>query len=209
MGREDSEVKAFVGQALKAGQSREAIRSALQGAGWDRHRIDAALSAYAEIDFPLPVPRPKPSLSAKEGFLYFLLIVTLYLTAVNLGTLIFELINLAIPDPAKNIQLNETVMRWAVASLIVFGPVYGWLALSLERRLAKDPVRRQSPIRKWLIYLTLLTTALVFLGDLARLLYEWLDGSLSLRFFLKALVVAIIAGGIYAYYRWQVREDLE
>ena len=39
-------------------------------AGWREDELTNALSAYADIAFPVPVPRPKPYLQAREAFLY-------------------------------------------------------------------------------------------------------------------------------------------
>ena len=90
----------FVRDALARGQSREQIADALLKAGWTKEQTQAALRAFAEIDFPVPVPRAQPYLSAREAFMYLVLFGTLYTSAYNLGSLLFDLINLRFPDPA-------------------------------------------------------------------------------------------------------------
>ncbi len=85
----------FVRDALLAGRSRTGIAETLHRAGWTREQTEAALGAFAEIDYPVPVPRPKPYLSAKEAFWYLVLFTALYLSAFNLGVLLFQLIDLA------------------------------------------------------------------------------------------------------------------
>src|SRR3546814_11633295 len=72
------ELDTFVREALMRGQSREAIAQVLAAAGWAEAQTRDVLSAYAEVDFPVPVPRPRASLSAREAFLYLVLFASLY-----------------------------------------------------------------------------------------------------------------------------------
>src|SRR5262252_5691832 len=92
------ELTLFVKDALGRGVARAQLEEALRRAGWRNEQIRAALAAYADIDFPIPVPRPKPLLSAREAFLYLVLFSTLYVTAWNVGSLLFEMIDRAFPD---------------------------------------------------------------------------------------------------------------
>ena len=98
------QMEMFVRDALARGLSREAIEKALTQAGWTPPQIRDALGAFAEVDFPVPVPRSRPYLSAREAFLYLVLFTTLYLSAYHVGSLCFDFINRAFPDPA---QVNE------------------------------------------------------------------------------------------------------
>jgi len=41
------------------------------------------------------------------------------------------------------------------------------------------------------------------------LVYNVLGGELTLRFFLKVLTVAVIAGGTFAYFLWDIRKEEE
>lgn len=58
-------------------------------------------------------------------------------------------------------------------------------------------------------YLTLLIAAGVLVGDLITLVYNLLSGELTVRFILKVLVVAAIAGSGFAYFLHLVRQDAE
>src|SRR6185295_12639743 len=95
------DLQRFVREALGRGQSRAAIRDALQQAGWRADEIDAALAVYAETDFAVPVPRRRPYLSARETFLYLVLFATLYTTAYDVGQILFALIERWLPDPVS------------------------------------------------------------------------------------------------------------
>ena len=202
----------FVREALLLGRSRDDIADALHRASWTHEQIDAALRTFADVDYPIPVPRPRPSLSAKEAFWYLVLFTTLYLSAIYLGTLLFQFINLAVPDPTDSAYMAdyaETRIRWAIAVLVVAFPLFLYMSRRVGRALQRDPAKRASPVRRWLTYLTLFVAVCVLVGDATTLIYNLLSGDLTLRFFLKALVVGVIAGGVLGYYLWDLRRDEE
>ncbi|MGQ4582812.1 DUF5671 domain-containing protein [Lysobacter sp. F60174L2] len=200
----------FVREALAAGASKEAIGTALAAAGWTPEQARDAIDAYADVEFRLPVPRPRPYLSPREAFLYLVLFATLYLSAYQLGSLLFDLINRFLPDaadPAYAVRSAAHSMRWSVASLVIAFPVFLFVARHLGQDMARNPARRLSAVRRWLTYLTLFLAATILIGDLITLVYNLLGGELSLRFVLKVLVVGAIAGAIFGYYLRDLRRE--
>jgi hypothetical protein len=191
----NEELLSFVKEALARGVSRADIENALLQAGWKPDQVKCALTAFAQIDeFPIPVPRPKLYLSAREAFMYLVLFTTLYLATFNFGRLIFQFINLAFPDPAAYAEFADSArqaIRFSVASLVIAFPIFLYLSL----------------LSKWLTYMTLFVAAGVIIGDLTTLVYNFLGGELSLRFGLKVMTVAVIAGGIFGYYLWDLRQE--
>ena len=204
------ELEVFVREALAGGTSKEDTAAALEAAGWDRAQVQAALDAWADVPFPVPVPRPRPYLSARDAFLYLLMFATLYLSAWHVGSLLFDLINLAFPDPADAEfarTMRSSSMRWSIAGLVIAFPVFVLVARILGRELAQSPVRRLSAVRRWLTYLTLFLAATVLIGDMIVLVYNLLGGGLSARFLLKVLVVAVIAGSVFGWYLQDLRRE--
>ena len=210
MATPSKDLELFVREALLRGQSRPAIESALASAGWAPEQVLDALDAYADVDFPVPVPRPRPYLSAREAFLYLLLFATLYVWAYHLGDLLFDLINRAMPDPADASYMRNRAgdsMRMSVASILIAFPLFLFVARLLGKELQRNPAKRQSVVRRWLTYMTLFLAAGVLVGDMIALVYHVLGGELTLRFLLKVLVVAGIAGGVFGFYLQDLRRE--
>ncbi|UHQ21683.1 DUF5671 domain-containing protein [Lysobacter sp. 5GHs7-4] len=205
------ELELFVREALMRGQSKEAIAQALGKAGWTAEQTRGMLDAYADVGFVVPVPKPRASLSAREAFLYLVLFATLYFVAFSLGSLLFDLINRMWPDAASGYDASAAIlgpsMRWSVAALTIAFPVFAFVSAYLAREVALHPIKRLSPVRRWLTYLTLFVAASVLIGDMTVLVYNLLGGELSVRFVLKVLVVATIAGTAFGYYLRDLRRE--
>lgn len=210
MGTTTDELNRFVHDALAQGHSREATAAALTGAGWQPDQVRTAMAAWAKVDFPLPVPRPRPYLSAREAFLHLLLFSTLYVSAWHLGDLLFALVTLALPDAADPEWLLAGLarsMRGNVAALLVAFPVFLFVARLIARELAANAAKRLSPIRRWLTWMTLFLAAGVLIGDSIVLVDRLLGGELTLRFLLKAGIVAAIAGSVFGWYLHELRGE--
>jgi hypothetical protein len=205
----NSDLLEFTRQALGKGFARSEVQNILKQAGWAELDIKAATEAFASVDFPIPVPRPRPFLSAREVFLYLVLFSALYVGAYNLGSLIFEFINRAYPDPLQNRLFANSgdAIRWNIASVVVAFPLFLLMFRSVNRAAARDPIKRSSRPRRWLTYLTLFIAAVSLTGDLTYLVYNALGGELTIRFLLKVATVAVIAGGTFLYFLTDIRKE--
>lgn len=199
----------FVHEALAKGRPREEIRAVLGEARWPADAIDKALAAYADVEYPVPVPRPKPYVSAREAFVYLVVFSALYACAFSLGSLVFLLIEHAVPDPAAGDRFSFLVegVRWSASWLLITFPVYLWLSRVTYVATRRDPEKRYSKIRRWLTYLTLFVALAVLVGDLVTVVFNLLAGELTVRFLLKVLTVGAIAGAVFGYYTWDLRRD--
>lgn len=204
------ELELFVREALAGGASKDEVAAVLAAAAWPAEQVRSALDAYADVPFRVPVPKPQPYLSAREAFLYLVLFASLYVAAWHLGSLLFDLVNHAFPDladPQYVVQGFGSSIRWSTASVIIAFPVFLFVARHLARELARNPVKRLSAVRRWLTYLTLFLAAVVLVGDMITLVYNLLGGELSVRFVLKVLVAAAIAGSIFGWYLTDLRRE--
>ena len=199
----------FVRDALRHGVPRAQIEQVLRAAGWTAEQARSAVTAFAEVEFPVPVPRPRPYLSAREAFLYLVMFSTLYWSAFHLGSLLFEFVNRAFPDPADIAREGSVLVaiRWSVSTLLVSFPVFVYVAWLISKGIQRDPTKRASRIRRQLTYLTLFIASCALIGDVSTLIYNLLGGELTTRFVLKALIVAAIAGTGFTYYLGELRAE--
>lgn len=139
----------------------------------------------------------------RDVFLYLLSVVTMAISSIAFGTIIFQIINVYLPDVLSYESTSSAynTMRYAMAGLIVVFPVYVWLMKFLGKDIEINPEKKELRIRKWLLYFTLFVSAVVIIGDLITLIYNFLQGELSVRFALKFLTILLISGVIFIYYK--------
>lgn len=144
----------------------------------------------------------------KDFFLNLAVIVTVYVSAISLLTLLFEIINVAFPDPLSWVDPYSSGMRMAIASLIIIYPLLLVLSWVLNREIALVPEKQNLPIRRWLTYLTLFVAGGAIIIDLIVLLNYFLNGELTSRFIWKVLAVLIVAGIVFGYYIYSLRRTI-
>lgn len=127
----------------------------------------------------------------------------LYVSVVSFIALLFSYIDFLVPDQLSYYLtsiLNQ--IRWSSATLLVMFPVYIWITWTLEKEIKTNPEKKELRSRKWLIYFTLFVAAITVIIDLITLVYNFYSGELTTKFFWKILVVLVVAGGVFGYYRW-------
>ncbi len=146
---------------------------------------------------------------AKYTFLYLLSLVTLIMTTLAVGNVLFEVINKFIADPllVNGVYYDPTVMKMAIATLIIAGPIYFVTTSVILKSLAIGMLNKEAIPRRWLSYLIILISSFVMLGFLISVLFSFLDGELTMRFALKSLVALLLSGGIFGFYFYDVRRD--
>jgi len=84
----------------------------------------------------------KQKTSPRNFFLHLLSIVTLYASAISLLTVLFQYINLLLPDALEqyyNFQLYQGRLRVALSVLVVVFPVYIWSMWYLKKLYIPPP----------------------------------------------------------------------
>lgn len=142
----------------------------------------------------------------RDMFLHLLATITLYATAVSLLTLLFQYINLALPDVLDYVAGAYSTIRFSISTLVIVFPAFVLVSWYLNKMYSAEPERRAWRFRKWLVYFTLFIAALVVIGDLVTLVYNFLQGDMTLRFGLKVLAVLLVSGNIFVYYFWDLRK---
>jgi len=207
----NQQLTGFLKEGLDRGLPREQLEEVLLRAGWPTDQVRGALGRFADVEFPIPVPRPKPYLIAREAFVYLVLFSTLYVSAFNLGGLIFQFINRAFPDPAVDpalaLQASREAIRWCISLLVVAFPVFVFVSWTNGRAVRRDQSRRLSKVRRWLTYLTLFVAASILIGDLTSIVYNLLGGEMTTRFVLKVVTVGVISGAVFGHFRRDLRKE--
>jgi hypothetical protein len=192
----------FVAHARKKGMDHATIRMLLLSNGWKEKDVAEALTAET-LDMPVPVPPDRGG--AREAFLHLLNFAAFYTAIIAVTVLYFTYINRLFPDPALDPSYRYDTpdfsgIRWSLASVIVAFPLFLWISRILLREMRAVPEKASSIIRRWLTYLTLFLAAITIMVDGMTLIYNLLEGELSIRFLLKVFVVLALAGLTFTYY---------
>jgi len=155
-----------------------------------------------------------PNLSSKstprDVFLHLLVIVLLYIGMFSLIALLWKYVDVLLPDQLENYYRYtnaSAVMKNSISSLLVVWPVFVFINFLIKKNEKKEIGKRDIKVKKWLLYLTLFIASLTMIIDLIMLINNFLDGSLTLNFFLKVLVVLLIAGAVFGYYLWDLKQE--
>lgn len=149
----------------------------------------------------------KPKLSPKDFFLYVGLVITIFISSVSLLNLVFESINSIFPDKVDYyVDPYSGTIRWAIAALFIIFPVYIFISWLIKKDAKTLPEKLSLGVRKWLIYLTLFIAGATVITDLIVLINTFLGGEITTRFILKVLSVIIVAGGIFGYYFYDLKD---
>lgn len=143
----------------------------------------------------------------RDVFSHLLAVIFLYCGVFAFGSILFSFINMWFPDALDYYGASiGSQLRFPLAVLVVIFPLYVWLTWYLANDVTKNPEKRELKTRKWLLYFTLFATTIAIVIDLVSLIFTFLNGSLTVRFVLKAAVVLAIAAAIFVYYLWAIRK---
>jgi len=213
-----AELKNYISKAREKKLSDEQITNTLTAAGWQKEQITQALSQ----DTDLPVPPPPPSFSHVgmwTGFLYILFFISLYVLAGAISGILTIWVDKAIPTVIASNDTSSSdffflnnydtpsIIRGYIAAIIVSLPLFVSLALVLKKQLVTQPVVRNLRSRKILIYITLIGTFLILLGNIITTCYEFLSGTVTGNGLGHLGVTLLIVGAIFAYFIGEVKND--
>lgn len=148
--------------------------------------------------------------SARDFFLHALSITTLYMSTISLLIVVFAIIQRFIPDilDTSGYYYNPAdAVRTPVAILFIAFPVYAWSVWYLAKLMKQEPEMVEFRLRKWLMYLTVFVSAIVMLITMISVVYSFLNGNLTLRFFLQVLSVLLVSGMAFYYYLVTVKQE--
>ncbi len=141
--------------------------------------------------------------TARDVFMYLLVVIVLAMSSVMLGTMLFQYVNMYVPDAALQQCYGTScasAVRWSLATLLIVFPLLVWAWRFLQKDVALHPEKAQSRVRRWLLYFTLFVAGITLMGDAVSLVYSWLQGDLTVQFLLKVLIVLYISGTMFFYF---------
>lgn len=145
-------------------------------------------------------------ITPKDVFLHLFNILIFYLTVIGFIMLYIQYINVWWPDTLNFYFTNiANIVRIATSIFVIGAPVYLITAWMLSKDLKANPEKRDLSLRKWLIYFTLFISAITIIVDLVMFVYNFLNGELTIKFFLKIAVVLIVAAAVFGYYLWELK----
>lgn len=153
----------------------------------------------------------KPHTTPKDFFVSVGAMIALYVSAGSLLALLFAIINATFPDAMGPTYFYGYTggMRFAIASLIIVFPIYVALSRHIRIDIAKNPAKRELPVRRWLVYLTLFVAGVVVVGDLIAVLNVFLGGELTARFIAKVIATLVVSGAVFGYYIYDIKRPTE
>lgn len=216
-----SQLEEYIKKARKEHIADGDIKRDLRTAGWLDRDIDAALRDNPLIKPPTPPENYHGSASGGlaavssptmwDAFEHVLMFISLYVLAISLALTFHLFINRWVPGIPEgyrgNVNADISELRGYIAALIVSFPLFSFFFLRITLRTINNPLIRALGARKFLIYATLVVTFITVTGSIISIIYNFLNGNVTLNFFLHFVVTTAISALVFAYYLQQVKED--
>jgi len=137
----------------------------------------------------------------KDFFLWLGALIALYGGITSLIALLFEYVNYAFPDPlAYAGDPYGGSVRFSMATLIVLVPTAVFLFRLIRSSMETEPAKAGIWVRRWALVLTLFIAGAAVAIDLITILNTFLSGEIGIRFGLKAVLVLLIALGVFLHF---------
>lgn len=143
--------------------------------------------------------------NAQDFFLYLLTFLSLSFLAFGSGSILFQAVGKFLPDQIGS-TFDQGGVRFGIAAILIAGPIFLLISKFINKRIVSGETSLESGVRKWLTYIVLFFAAATVIGDLITLILNFLGGETTVQFLLKVLIILAIAGGIFAYYFWDMRK---
>ena len=145
-------------------------------------------------------------ITPKDFFLWAGAMVALYGSVISLIALLFEYIDHIFPDALDYyVDPYSGSIRFAMATLIVLVPVAIILMRFIRSDIALNSLKSDLWVRRWALVLTVFVAGSAVVGDLITLINYFLGGELTARFFLKVVILLIVAGAVFFHFLADLR----
>jgi len=147
-------------------------------------------------------------------FLYLVSFLSLGFVVAGVITIYFQVINKFVSEPARVSDvvssglLDQCALKFGISSLLVASAVYYVIIWTINSKLKKEEIRQDSAVRKFITYFALVAFSAMAIGSVVALIYNYLDGELTSKFFLKILVFFIVSVFFFGFYLWEIRRKV-
>ena len=149
-----------------------------------------------------------------DSFEHILMFFSLYILMIVLSSTLHIFIDHWFPGSLEAdytskylVDLNLSLLRFYIAGLIISYPIFAFLFLNIVKRTRQYPEVRELKSRKVLTYLTLFFTFILLIFNAISIVYNFLDGNVSVNFLLHFITTGIVNGLVFIFYLHQIRED--
>ncbi len=205
---ENTKLAAYVSEKLRGGMRADELKQHLLMVGWSEEEAGVAL-VKGLVGSGVPSPERVQSgggrlASTVEVMLNLFSFILLGGVASALIVLFYQIINYYFPDNLAvgygYSDVSTSSIHYAMAALIIGFPVYALSVYMWFKRYREDEAKVESLLTKWLTYIVLLIAAVTIVGDLVTALFYFLQGEVTMRFFLKAMTILVVFGIVFGFY---------
>ncbi len=204
----NSELDTYIASLREKKIPDSVIKTELLKHGWAENIVNNALMPVNNnINLP---PPPIPRVEMWVALQYFILFISLYVSATCLGGILHTMVDQYINSTgARNPSgiFGAPLMKYYLAGIIVTYPIFVALFILLKKEIIKRPIVKNVKERKSFIYLTLGATFIIMIIHLIGTVIGFLNGNTTLNSIAHLFVTFLVAGSIFVYFLNEVRED--
>jgi uncharacterized membrane protein len=194
------------------------IRETLLKSGWTPQEVDEGFQSEKsneEVIILHKNAQPIRHFSLWIAFEYVLLFICMYVSFSSLAGILHEYVNRTFPDTLKATttitsyypDFTNILMKGYISGIIVTFPIFAGLFITLMKQEHDKPQIKDLKTRKVLIYLTLIITFIIMICQIMATAFGFLNGDPPQQVFFHFLVTIAIAGSIFGFLIWEVKED--
>ena len=145
----------------------------------------------------------------KFAFYYLLSLVALIFMCFSVGMIIFSIIDKTVIDALAYFGSihNDGSLRFGIAALLISTPIFFLCVRAINKNMKKGDLDQDSALRNWLTYFILAVSAVIILGSLVAVIYDFLSGEATGKSILQFVTVMIISALVFSYYLYDIRRD--
>ncbi|OGG00797.1 hypothetical protein A2153_00075 [Candidatus Gottesmanbacteria bacterium RBG_16_38_7b] len=162
---------------------------------------------------PATLTSPSVKESLWDTFEHILLFISLYVYAISFTLMLHQFVDVLSPGDKYSGwgdyigSFSKYIVRGYMASLIVAYPLFSFFFIRVKKRIMNNLEIRHLRPRKTLIYFTMVVAFIIVLSSIISIIFNFLNGNVSVNFVLHFLATVLVAGLIFAYLLNEVKEE--